>query len=91
MFPLDEEAVDARADAFAARDLTLLKAIAADPAGTERKWAIATGFNRRAVQTTLEHLARDKLVTKKLRRWTLTKDGEHMVDAEQKGNNSNEF
>jgi AAA domain-containing protein len=91
MFPIDEAAVDARADAFAARDITLLKAIATDPTGAERKWSTATGINRRAVQTALERLARDKLVTKKLRRWTLTKDGEHMVDSYQKGNNNNEF
>jgi hypothetical protein len=76
MFPVDEEAVEQRGEAFAQRDLALLKAMAVDPTGTERKWAAATGINRRAVQATLDRLKRDRLVDKRARRWGLTKEGE---------------
>ena len=79
MFPVDQEAVDARGEALANRDATLLKAMAADTKGSERTWATATGFNRRAVQAMLNRLKSDKLVTKKARRWSLTKDGERMA------------
>jgi hypothetical protein len=80
MFPVDQEAVDARSEALAKGDLMLLKAIADDPAGSERKWAVAAGINRRAVQAMLKRLQRDRIVTKKAQRWSLTKEGEKMVD-----------
>jgi hypothetical protein len=80
LFPIDEEAVEARENAFAERSLDLLKAIAADPEGSERKWAVALGANRRAVQAGLATLKNDRLVVKKARRWTLTKDGERLVN-----------
>jgi hypothetical protein len=76
MFPMDEEAVEARGEAIANRDLALLKAIAADPTGSERKWALAINCSRRIVSVALEHLQRDRLVTKKARRWRLTSDGD---------------
>jgi AAA domain len=79
MFPVDQEAVDARGEALANHDVTLLRAMAAEPAGSERTWATATGFNRRAVQAILNRLKGDRLVTKKARRWSLTKNGEHMA------------
>ena len=76
MFPVDEDAVEARSDAFAQRELAVLKAIAADPGGSERKWALATGMNRRAIQGALSAMKAERLVTKNLRRWRLTKEGE---------------
>ena len=79
MFPVDEEAVDARGEAVAKRDLALLKAMADDPNGSERKWATAASITRRVAQTMLERLQRDRLVTKKARRWNLTKEGERMA------------
>jgi AAA domain len=82
MFPVDQDAVDARGEALAQRDLMLLKAIAADPTGTERKWATATGIARRTVQTMLNRLQRDRIVTKKARRWSLTKEGERMANTD---------
>jgi hypothetical protein len=85
MFPVDDESVDARSEALAARDLALLEAIAADPAGSERKWALATGMARGVVQRALHRLKRDRLTTQKARRWRLTKDGEHMVNDAKKG------
>ena len=39
MFPVDEEGVEARQEAFAGRDLSLLQAMAANPEGSIRKWA----------------------------------------------------
>ena len=75
MFPVDQEAVDARGEALANRDLMLLKAMADDPTGSERKWATAAGITRRAAQMMLERLQHDRLVTKKARRWTLTNEG----------------
>jgi hypothetical protein len=75
MFPVDQEAVDARGEALANRDLMLLKAMADDPTGSERKWATAASITRRAAQMMLERLQRDRLVTKKARRWTLTTEG----------------
>ena len=79
MFPVDQDAVDARGEALAQRDLTLLKAMADDPIGSERKWALAAGVTRRVAQTTLEHLQHDRLVTKKARRWSLTKEGKRWL------------
>jgi hypothetical protein len=79
MFSIDEEAVEARSDAFAQRELTVLKAIAADPAGSERKWALATGMNRRAIQGALRAMKAERLVTQNLRRWRLTKEGERIA------------
>jgi hypothetical protein len=81
MFPVDEEAAEARGEAFAQRDLALMMAMAADPTGTERKWATATGFSRRAIQTMLGRLKRERLVEKRARRWGLTKTGERMVNS----------
>ena len=63
MFPIAEADVEARQEAFAGRDLALLKAIAADPMGSERKWSAATNINRRAIQSALNTLKRDRLVT----------------------------
>lgn len=79
MFPIAEEDVEARGESFARRDLALLKAIAADPTGSERKWSLATGINRRAIQSALNALQRERLVTQKLKRWRLTKDGERIA------------
>jgi hypothetical protein len=79
MFPVAEEEVEARGEAFAKLDLTLLKAIAADPTGSERKWSLGTGINRRAVQSALSALKRDKLVTQKLKRWRLTPEGQRIA------------
>jgi AAA domain len=81
MFPVDEEAVEARQEAFANRDLALLQAMADDPEGSIRKWAITLRWSKRAVSTTLNHLKRDKLVEKKARRWRLTKAGESVVNS----------
>jgi KaiC/GvpD/RAD55 family RecA-like ATPase len=80
MFLVDEEAVEARQEAFACRDLALLQAIAADPEGSIRKWADALRWSKRAVSTTLAHLKRDKLVEIKARRWRLTKAGEGVAN-----------
>ena len=79
MFPIAEADVEARQEAFAGRDLALLKAIAADPMGSERKWSAATNINRRAIQSALNALKRDRLVTLKLKRWRLTKEGERIA------------
>ena len=79
MFPIADADVEARQEAFAGRDLALLKAIAADPMGSERKWSTATNINRRAVQSALNALKRDRLVTLKLKRWRLTKEGERIA------------
>ena len=89
MFPVDEEGVEARQEAFAGRDLALLQAIeATDPEGSIRKWATALKWSKRAVETTLDHLKRDKLVEKKLRRWRRTKAGEALVNTVKKGRDS---
>jgi len=80
MFPVGEEAVEERDETFAKLNLALLKAMAADPTGSERKWSVAAGINRRAVQAALGALKRDRLVILKARRWWLTKDGERMVN-----------
>jgi KaiC/GvpD/RAD55 family RecA-like ATPase len=82
MFAVDEEAVEARGEALAKRDLALLKAIADDPAGSERKWAVAINNSRRVVSLALERFERDRLVTKKARRWRLTKDGESVAQGQ---------
>jgi hypothetical protein len=79
MVPIDEEAVEERGEAFAKRDLALLNAIAADPGGSEKTWALAINAHKSAVHRTLERLAREKLVTKKARRWRLTGDGETLT------------
>jgi hypothetical protein len=86
MFPVDDEAVEARQETFAGRDLALLQAMAANPEGSIRKWvtALGKGWSRRSVSTTLDHLKRDKLVDKKARRWRLTKAGEGVVNASKK-------
>jgi hypothetical protein len=42
MFPIGEEDIEARETAFAQRDLALLKAMAADPDGSIRKWATSS-------------------------------------------------
>jgi hypothetical protein len=84
MFPIDEEAVEAREQAFAYRDLELLKALAADPAGSIRKWALVLNLTKRAVEMALKRITGDRLVVVKAKRWTLTKDGEGMVNEGQK-------
>jgi acyl CoA:acetate/3-ketoacid CoA transferase alpha subunit len=71
MFPVGEEDAEERGEAFAKLDLAMLKAMAADPTGSERKWATAAGINRRAAQAALNVLKRDRLVTLKMRRWRL--------------------
>jgi hypothetical protein len=53
MFPIDEEAVEARAQAFANRDLELLKAMATDPRGSIRKWSLVLNLTKRAVEMAL--------------------------------------
>jgi hypothetical protein len=80
MFPVGDEAVEERDATFAKLNLALLSSIAADPAGSERKWAAAIGISRRAVQAALGALKRERLVTQKLKRWHLTKDGESLVN-----------
>jgi hypothetical protein len=79
MFPIGEEDVEAREDRLAQRELDLLKAMAAEPAGSARKWAVSLKTNRRAVDAVLNRLKKDRLVATKARRWTLTKDGERTV------------
>ena len=59
--------------------MALLKAIAADPNGSERKWAAAINVNRRVVQGAINALKADRLVVKKLRRWRLTPQGERLA------------
>ena len=76
MSPIGEGEVETRGEALAQRDLMLLRAMADDPAGSERKWATVVGVSRRAVQMMLERLQRDRLVAKKARRWSLTKEGD---------------
>jgi hypothetical protein len=80
MFPIGEDDVEARENRLAQRDLDLLKAIAADPAGSERKWAIGLNTTRRAVMMALKRLGKERLVAKSARRWILSKDGERMVE-----------
>jgi hypothetical protein len=80
MFPVGDEAVEERDATFAKLNLALLKAMADDPTGSERKWAAAIGISRRAVQAALGALKRERLVTQKLKRWQLTKDGERLVN-----------
>ena len=79
MFPIAEEDVEAREDRLAQRDVALLKAVAADPDGSSRKWALGLNLNRRAVDAALNRLKKEHLVVTRARRWTLTKDGERMV------------
>jgi hypothetical protein len=76
MSPIGEGDVEARGEVLAERDLMLLRAMANEPAGSERKWAASIGVTRRVVQMMLERLQRDRLVAKKARRWNLTKEGE---------------
>ena len=80
MFPIADEDVEARQEAFAGRDLALLKVMSDDPGGAGRQWAATLGWSRRAVSATLDHLKRDRLVEKKARRWRLTKAGERMAN-----------
>jgi hypothetical protein len=81
MFPIDEEAVEKRSEAIAQRYLALLAAIYANPEGSERTWANATGMHKSAVHRALEHLQGERLVSQKARRWRLTKDGESLTKA----------
>ena len=83
MFPIGEEAVEAREDRLAQRDLALLT-VMAEPQGSTRKWAIRLGVTKRAVEMTLKRLKTEKLIALKARRWTLTKDGERMVKEAEK-------
>jgi AAA domain-containing protein len=76
MSSIGEGEVEAREDRLAGRDMTLLEAMKANPAGSERTWATVAGITRRVAQTTLDRLKRDRLVSKKARRWSLTKEGE---------------
>ena len=85
---MDEEAVEARQETFANRDIDFLKAMVAEPDGSTRKWAAALKWTKRAVTTTLAHLKRDKLVEMKARRWRLTKAGEAVVKEAQKLNST---
>jgi hypothetical protein len=80
MFPIPEEAVEERDESFARVNLALLKAIAADPTGSERRWSIAAGINRNVIHAALVALKRDRLVTMKARRWRLTKEGENIAN-----------
>jgi hypothetical protein len=75
MYPVDETTIDERAEAFAKRNLAIIRAMAADPVGSERKWSLATGFNRRSVQAGLNSLKHDRLLSLKMKRWRMTKEG----------------
>jgi RecA-family ATPase len=90
MFPIDEEAVEARSEVFAKHDLDLMKAMAADPEGSERKWALATGFARRAIRASLGRLKSERLVVNAARQWRLTKAGERLVNSPKKSDTSSE-
>ena len=79
MFPVAEEDVEARSESLARRELALLKAMAVEPDGSERRWSTVLGVSRRVVQSGLKALRRDKLATKKLNRWRLTKEGERLA------------
>jgi hypothetical protein len=80
MFPVSEEAVEARQQAFSQSNLALLMAIAEEPGGSERKWAAVIHASRRAVSAALRKLKGERLVTKTLGRWRLTKAGERVAD-----------
>ena len=84
MFPIDEEAVEARARPSPSATSSSLKAMAADPAGSIRKWALALNVTKRAVEMALNRLKSERLVVVKARRWTPTKDGEAMLNEDQK-------
>jgi hypothetical protein len=80
MFPVSEEAVEARQQAFSQSNLALLMAIAEEPGGSERKWAAVIHASQRSVSAALRKLKGERLVTKTLGRWRLTKAGERVTD-----------
>jgi hypothetical protein len=84
MFPVDEEAAEARETQTATEDAKLLKAIYDSPEGSTQNWADAAGIKKRRVQAKLNKLAKQRLglrwVANRLGKWRLTDAGARAVE-----------
>ena len=81
MRPVTEQDVEERKALIAKTDAALLKAMYDSANGSMKDWADACGMKKRAVQTALDNMAKDKpkLVALQLHKWSLTKAGKDAV------------
>ena len=81
--PMTDADAESREEVSLNKDVALLKAMLADPAGSIRTWSEATGIHASSIKRDLDRLAlprAGKLVTNKLGIWTLTKAGGAAID-----------
>lgn len=79
MFPVDQEAVEARGKALANRDEALLKALDANPGASMTALAAAAGVARGGVNRSLKRLHKQKLVREQLGKWAVTNAGKEAL------------
>ena len=80
--PCSAETAEDREKAAFNKDAALLKAIAANPGGSIREWALAIGTPKSPIARSLQRLAlpkNGKLVEERLGKWMLTKAGHKAI------------
>ena len=75
MKPATETDAEQREEAEINSDLALLKAILAEPSGTQQAWAVTIGKSKGLVNRKLQKLKAEKLVDAILGKWSLTERG----------------
>lgn len=75
MKPATETDAAQREEAEINSDLALLKAILAEPSGTQQAWAVTIGKSKGLVNRKLQKLKAEKLVDAILGKWSLTERG----------------
>jgi hypothetical protein len=91
MFPVDEEAVEARDKAVAGRDEALLKALAADPGAPMSALAAAARIPRCSIQRALARLGRNKLAHEQLGKWVVTRTGKEALKGAKTTDTANRY
>ena len=91
MFPVDEEAVEARGQAVAGRDEALLKALDADPGAPMSALAAAARIPRGSIHRALARLGRKKLTREQLGKWVVTKSGKEALKGAKTTDTANRY
>ena len=79
MRPATEVDAERREEAETNSDIALLKAMLAEPAATQARWAELIGRAKSIVNKKLQHLKREKLVEKTLGKWSVSAKGKSAV------------
>ena len=89
--PMTEADDEARQKVEVNLDAALLRAMAAEPSGTQHSWSVSIGCSKSSVNRRLQKMKGDKLVETTLGQWGLTAKGRkaasglHVVEFEKNG------